>query len=159
MSDIKAKFGSAAQAFTITIASLANNACRSSVAIDNSTNLFLDALVSVKIKSAAASTSATGYVNIYAYGSTDTGTTYAENGGLDSAITLTSPPNVRLIGSLNVVANAVTYISEPMSVAAAFGGALPQYWGIMIENKTAATLDATGGSHYAQYQGVYGQVG
>lgn len=151
------KFGTSNQTITLTIASLANNGQRQSTVIDNSSNLFLDALVFLKIKSAAASTSATGYVNVYAFGTVDGGTTYSENAGAsDAAITLTSPPNMRLIGVVNVVANATTYYSGLMSVAAAFGGILPERWGLVIENRTGATLDATGGSHAAIYQGIYG---
>ncbi len=159
MSDIKEKLGSSNQTITLTIASLANNGQRESTVIDNSTNLFLDALVQLKIKSGGASTSSTGYLNVYAYGSADGGTTYGDGAtGSDAGITLTSPPNLRLIGVLNIVANGVTYKSNPMSVAQAFGGVLPEKWGIVIENKTGGTLDATGGNHSAVYQGVYAQA-
>lgn len=157
MSDIKAKFGTSNQSITCTITSLANNGQRASTVVDNGTNVFLDALVFVKVKSAAASTSASGYVNVYAYGTSDGGTTYTEGAtGSDAGITLTSPPNVKLIGVINVVANSTTYSAGPFSVAAAFGGALPEKWGIIVENKSAATLDASVGS--AWYQGVYGQA-
>ena len=157
--NITAKYGTDNQTITITIASLTNNSARESTVIDNTSNLFLDALVMVKIKSAAASTSATGYVNVYAYGTTDTTTpSYSDTAtGTDAAITLTSPPNVKLIGTLNVVANATTYKGGPFSVAAAFGGVLPEKWGIIIENKTGATLDSTAGNHFAIYQGVEAQ--
>lgn len=156
--DIKLKLGTTNQALTITIASLANAAARQSTVVDNTTNLFIDALVVLKVKSAAASTSATGYVAIYAFATVDDGTTQTENAGAsDAAITLTVPPNARLVGIVNVVANDVTYYGGPFSVAAAFGGILPAKWGLIIENKTAATLDATGGNHSLVYQGIYAQ--
>lgn len=159
MSTIKSLYGTNNQAITCTITSLANNGQRSSAAIDNTSNLFLDALVTVKIKTAAASTSATGYVNVYAYGTTDGGTTYGggeANMGTDAGVTLTSPPNIVLIGVLNAVANATTYVLNAKSIAAAFGGVLPDHWGIVVENKTAATLDASVGS--AWYQGLQASV-
>lgn len=156
MSDFKSKYGTNGQAITITITSLANNGQRESTAVDNSSNLYLDALVSVKVKSAAASTSPTGYVNVYAYATTDGGTTYGGGAtGSNAAITLTAPPNLRLIGVINVVANSTTYTSDPFSVAAAYGGVLPEKWGIVIENKSGATLDGSVGS--AWYQGVLQQ--
>lgn len=156
MADIKTAFGTSNQTITISPASVTNNSARESTAVDNSTNKFLDALVQLKIKSGAASTSATGYINVYAYATADGGTTYPDTvTGSDAAITLTSPPNLKLIGVINVVANATTYKSEPMSVAAAFGGVLPEKWGIVIENKTGGTLDTTAGNHAAFYQGVY----
>lgn len=157
-SDVKSKYGTQGVAITCTIASLANTAARSCLAIDNTANLYLDALVQIQITSAAAATSSTGYVNVYAYGTVDNGTTYAENAGTDAAITLTNPPNVKLIGRLNVVANATVYRGEPFSVAAAFGGALPDKWGIIIENQSGAALDADEGDHKKLYQGVYAQV-
>jgi hypothetical protein len=61
-----------------------------------------------------------------------------------------------VIGVLNVVADAATYKSEPMSVAAAFGGILPDHWGIALENKTGGTLDASTGSAF--YQGINQQA-
>ena len=159
MSDIKAKYGTSNQAITVTLASLANNSARASTAVDNTSNLFLDALVAINIKTGASGTSSTGYVNVYAYGTADGGTNYTEAAtGSDAAITLVVPTNLRLIGSLNCVANATTYKAGPFSVAAVFGGAMPDKWGIVIENKTGGTLDGTEGSHLKVYQGVYGQT-
>ena len=155
--NITYRYGTANQTITVTVASLTNSSARASTAVDNTTNLFLDALVGGKVKSAAAATSATGTVNVYAYGTTDGGTTYSDTAtGTDAAITLTVPPNARLIGVINVVANATTYEFGPFSVASAFGGQLPASWGVIIENKSGATLDATGGNHFVTYQGVAG---
>ncbi len=159
MSFIESKYGSNNQTITCTITSLANNGQRSSLAVDNTSNLFLDALVVVKIKTNASGTSATGAVNVYAYGTADGGTTYGggESGmGTDAGVTLSSPPQIRLIGVINAVANSVTYVMNAASVAAAFGGVLPDHWGIVIENKTSATLDASVGSSW--YQGIQAQV-
>jgi hypothetical protein len=157
MSNVKTAYGTNNQAITCTITSLANNGQRQSTAIDNSSNDWLDARVFVKVKSNASGTSATGFVNVYAYGTSDGGTTYSDGAtGTDGSITLTSPPNMRLIGVINVVANAVTYNGGPFSVAAAFGGVLPDHWGIVIENKSGAALDASVGSSW--YQGAYATV-
>jgi hypothetical protein len=159
MSVIKPIYGTNDQAITCTITSLANNGQRSSAAVDNTSSLFLDALVQIKIKSGASGVSSVGVVNVYAYGTSDGGTTYGggETGmGTDASVTLSSPPNIRLIGTINVVGNATTYASGPFSVAQAFGGILPDHWGIVIENKTGAALDGTTAS--AWYQGVQAQV-
>jgi hypothetical protein len=157
MSTIKALYSSSNQAITSTFTSLANNGQRGAAAIDNSSNLFLDALVFVKAKTNAAGTLATGTINVYAYGTSDGGTTYSDGvTGTDAGQTLTSPPNLRLIGVINCVANSTTYEGGPFSVAAAFGGVLPEHWGIVIENKTGAALDGAVGS--AWYQGVQASV-
>lgn len=157
MSDIKAKYGTANQAITCTINSLGNGSARASTAVDNSSNLFLDALVQLNIATGGSSTATTGYIAVYAYGTADGGTTYSNQAtGTDAAITLTVPPNARLIGIINAVADSTAYESHPMSVAAAFGGVLPDHWGIIVENKTGGTLDSSGNA--AVYQGVYGQA-
>lgn len=159
MADIKAKFGDPAT-LTLTLASLANSGARQSDAIDNSTSLYTDILVSLKVKTGASGTASTGTVNVYACASVDGGTTYTEGAGAsDAGITLTAPPNARLIGVINAVANATTYVGGPFSVAAAFGGVCPQRVVIVAENKTGGTLDSTEGSHAKLYQGVLAQVG
>lgn len=156
--DLNIKYGSNNQTITISVASLANNSARESTAIDNTTNTFIDALLFVILKSNAAGTSSSGYCNIYAYGTCNGGTDYSDNAsGSDAAITLTSPPNMKLIGTINMVANATTYYAGPFSIAAAFNGILPDHWGIVIENKTAAALDSTSGNHSVFYQGIEAQ--
>ena len=44
-----------------------------------------------------------------------------------------------------------TYTSEPLSVAAAFGGVMPRKWAIVVENRTGIAF-STGTS--AQYSGI-----
>lgn len=155
MANITQGFGTTGQVITITIASLANGSSRQSTVVDNTVNLYSDALVLLKIRTGGSGTSATGVVSVYAFGTVDN-TIYSENAGAtDAAITLTANPNVRLIGILNVAANATTYYSPVFSVASAFGGTMPAKWGIIINNGTGGTLDATAGNHSATYQGVY----
>lgn len=154
----KSKYGTTATAITCTIASLANAGRRESTAVDNTSNLFEDALVQVKITAGAASTAATGYAEVFAYATSDTTTPAYADGctGTDAAVTLTVPPNLKLIGFINVVANNGVYVSEPFSVASAFGGVLPPKWGIVVGNQCGGTFAASGCS--AWYQGVQGQT-
>lgn len=159
---LKAEYGSASQAITITLSSLANGSAREGVYVDNSSNLYLDALLQLKWKTGAASTSATGYVQVLAAGSVDTHSTFG--GGLtgaDAAITLV-PSNARAnlveIGRVQVAADATTYYSPTMSVAAAFDGKLPQYWTIVVINNGGGTSDTTSGNFSVLWQGVRAQV-
>lgn len=155
--NVKEAFGTNNQSITCTITSLTNNSQRGSTAIDNTSNLYLDVLVFGKIKSGASATSATGTFNIYAYGTADGGTTYSDGvSGTDGAATLTSPPNVPLIGQINMVANSTTYSGGPFGVAKGFDFILPDHWGLVGENKTGGTIDASVGSLW--YQGVYNTV-
>lgn len=149
----KMSYGSSNQSITIS-ASQTNNQQSVGTAIDNSTNLFLDALVSCNITSPASGTSSTGYINFYAAGTANGGTNYSDGVAASSGTaTLTSPPNVILIGMCNLVANSTAYKCGPFSVAAAFGGILPDHWSLIIENKTGGTTSA--GTCF--YQGVYTQ--
>lgn len=159
MADIKRKYGTNNQTITATLASLANNAVRQSSEVDNSSNKFLDVLTTLKVRSGSSGVSTTGYVAIYAIGTVDGGTTRTENAGAtDAPITLTVPTNARLVGVVSVVAASTTYVGGPFSVAAAFGGVLPEKWVLAYENKTGAALDATESSHSKLYQGILAEV-
>src|SRR3989304_3974050 len=157
MADIKKAYGTS-PAITTPPAPPAHsdNAGRESAAIDNGTNKFIDALVQVAVKLAAGTPSADKAVYVYAYGSED-GTTFTDNAtGADAAITLTDPPNMKLIGVIRCpAAGGLTYERPPVSVAKAFDWILPRKWGIVVRNNTNVTLDATGGNHAAKYTGIY----
>jgi hypothetical protein len=153
MTTTKESFGTANQSVTCTINSLASAAARMGTAISNATTLYLDVLVMAEITAGAASTAATGTCVLYAAGSVDGGTTYTENAvGTDGALTLVVPTNLRIIGVVNVVANNGVYYGGPFSVAAAFGGILPQYFNLVFLNSSGGTLAAAGNSLY--YQGI-----
>jgi hypothetical protein len=153
--DLKLKYGTDNQTITITLASNANNVVQASTVVDNTANLYKDALVMVKIKTNASGTSATGYLNLYFFGTVDTaGPTYPEGAtGTDGTVTLTAPPNLPPPVIMNAVANATSYTAGPFSVRQAFGGSMPEKWGVIIENKTGAALDSTAGNHKVIYQG------
>lgn len=156
MADIKPAYGTNGQTITISLASLANNGARASTAVDNRTTKYDDVLIQLKIKTNASSSSATGYANVYVYGTVDDGTTYSEGAsGTDGALTLVSPTNLKPIGIINLVATATTYTSSLMSVAQAFGGKMPALWGIVVENKAGYALDTTEANHAKTYQGQY----
>ncbi len=157
MSDVKNAYGSAGQAITITLASLGDGAIRQSTAVDNSTNLFMDALVMVKIKTAASGVDSNGVVRIYVYATVDGGSSYSgECTGTDSS--LSTARNLSLLGVMTANAVSTTFYSPVYSVASVCNGTLPEKWGIVIENGTGAALDSTGGNHSVLYHGVYATV-
>lgn len=150
---IKPLYGSGNQAITCTFTGLANAASRQSAVIDNTSALFEDALVAVHVKAGGSGTGANGVVNVYAYATVDGGTTYTGGAsGSDAGYTQIAPPQLILIGQVIVVTDSATYTGGPFSVASAFGGILPAKWGIVIENLSGGTLDAT--TAVAYYQGV-----
>lgn len=145
-------------AITITLNSLASLSSRQSAAVDNTANLYLDALVNVILAAGVVASPTTTYV--YVAGSID-GTTWPGEGsgnndgvtGLDAAITLENPTNLRLLGVINMPTASKTYESSPMSVAQAFGGVMPLKWSIIVNNQSGAAYGASGCS--ATYTGVY----
>ena len=156
MADIKAKLGTTNQAITVTLASLANAAMRQSAAIDNTTNLFLNALLTLKLKSGASGVSSTGFVAVWAYATTDDGTTYSGGAGAADAAYTGDKTNLKYLGRIDMTANATSYTGV-FDIASAFGGVVPAKWGIVIENQSGAALDATEGNHTKTYQGHYAQ--
>lgn len=158
MSVIKQLFGTNNQVMTITLASLGSTASREATAIDNTTNLFMDVKVSVKIKTNAAGVVATGAVNVFAYAAVDGGVTWAGGVTGTDAAYAGNKDALLFLGSLPAIALATTYASV-FSLSRAFGyGGIPANWGIVIDNESGAALDATAGSHAVLYQGIQAQV-
>lgn len=155
MSTVKTFYGASGQSISITLTSLANNGQRQSASIDNSTNVWLDTHVFFKIKTGVATNSS--YANIFAYGSIDGAVTWTGMAsGIDGGLTMSVPPNERLIGVINMPATSSIYNGGPFSVAKAFDGILPQFWGIVVENKSSGVFDATTASCW--YQGVANSI-
>lgn len=160
MAETKTKYGSNNQAITITINSLAHDAKRESTAVDNATSCFFDALVQVKIATnTGADSTGDKCVYVYAYGTSDSGAAYSANASGSDAAFGTDPQqlaNCRMIGTIYAPTQDKIYKSDLMSVAGAFGGFLPQRWGIIVHNRTGQTLKSSDCS--AGYQGLSTQV-
>lgn len=157
MASIKVEYGTSTS-LTLTLASLASSATagQESTAVDNTSDKFIDVLVQVKTAIQTGSPANDKAVYVYAYGSED-GSTYTDNAtGSNAAITLRAPTNLRLIGVIACPdSGALTYESQPMSVASAFGGIMPRKWGIVVRNYTGLALSSTEGDHSYKYTGVY----
>lgn len=142
-------------AITITLASLADSAARESTAIDNSSTLYDDIIVQVKFKLQTGTPGNAKAVMIYAAGSED-GTKWTDNAtGSDAAVTMRSPTNFRTLDTvLTPDSGGLTYVSNPVGLAAFFGGVLPRKVNIVVSNLTNVTFSATAGDHAATYTGV-----
>lgn len=146
---------SASSTTAITLANLSNAAARTSLKIDNTGTKYVDAIMQVKVTN-ATTTGTDNAVYIYGYGSVD-GTTFATpSSGTDAAV-VTTPTNLPLLG-------IISYSNPPFSdtpltvhissVANVFGGILPPYWGIAIDNRTGASLVNTAANHSVTFQGI-----
>ena len=154
-------------AMTITLASLASSttwAGRASTAVNNTSNLDLDHLVSGKIKLGTSPTvSKTVQVYAYAAQSLASGTPTYPDGitGTDAAKTMTSA-NVAYAclrflwaGTTDATTGLVLEM-PPTSIAQVFGS-VPPYWGLFVVHDSGVNLDSTGSNHSMQYQRVQAQ--
>lgn len=170
MADIKSKYPSTSSAaLTITLASLASDtnllAGRESNAVDNTSNMDVDHLVSGTIMTGTSPT-AGAKIEVWAYASmkTASGTpTYPDVlDGTDSNETITSAnvknPMLRLVAVLTVDSTSNrAYYFAPVSIAQLFGG-MPKFWGLFVVHNTSAALNATGGNHVIEYERIQFQT-
>lgn len=123
------------------------------------TNNIVDTMVSVKITAGAITPSASTNLIIYVVGSED-GTNWAGGSATaevftDNAETNTlsaTSNNLKFLGTINCHTASISYRSNPMSIAAAFGGVLPKKWKIVVQNQTGQTL---GTSSVVSYTDIY----
>jgi hypothetical protein len=154
MADLLTKYGTGGQDLSITLESLASGSAREGASVSNATDLFVDVLISACMLLGSGSPAGDKAVYVYAYGSVD-GSVYTDGAtGADAAITPTSPTNLRLVGVISAPTASTAYYGGPWSLAAAFGGSVPQTWGIVILNSTGVALSASSETSYVKYQGV-----
>lgn len=141
---------SSVQTMTVTnlhsLASSATGGWQSDV-VDNSSNLYLDALVQVILDFANTSPANDKAAYVYVYGGLETSYTNPASGS-EGTITLTSiastAQNLRLLGVMPYNTADEIVESSIFSVATAFGGVLPTKWGIVIMNYSGAALHSSG---------------
>jgi len=155
VADIKQKYDSSA-AVVVTLASLADMAWRQAQAVDNGTNLFCDALVGGKIKTGTGA-GAGDYIDVYAAASADGGATYGGDCSGNDAAYSGESDNLVHLGRVSTPAAETTFEFGPFSIAAAFGGVLPEHWTLVFDNESDSTLDATPVNHDVHYTGLYYQ--
>lgn len=129
--------------------------------IDNSTNLYLDYLVTVKIVTAAAGLAA-GMIAVYVVPKLDDstwpggfdGTESTESTPLDDANGTAAGAKLLASCATDTTASQIYYLSG--SVAALFGGICPEKFVIFIAHSTGANLAAT--NNQVTIKGVYATV-
>lgn len=151
------------QTITLTLTSLGTSsthlAGRESTQIDNTSNLYTDAIVHGKTKT--GTTTAGTFVYVYVWGNFETIATNTLDvlDGADSAETI-SDQGVRdsmlKLGAIIDVADTTArdFWIQPFSVKQLFGGVMPKFWGLFVTHNTGANLSATAGDHVFKYNGV-----
>ena len=122
---------------------------RESSEIDNTTNKYMDCLVSGKV-SVGTTPTANKTIAVYVWGAETSLATTALDvlDGTDSAETLTNTGilNALRFGAVVAVPAATSdqqYIVLPFSVASKFGGVMPKFWGLFVAHDTAVNLRNT----------------
>lgn len=162
--DIKLVYPSQ-DAVTITLASLNYDNSKlqgqESTAIDNTSNLYLDYLVSGKVTTGTNPT-ASKSIEVWAVGYD--GAAWPDVfDGTDSAETITSAEIkasvCKLVASIATTNTSNrTYPFGPVSLSAVFGGAIPPKFVFFVTHDTGQTLNATAGNHAIVVQPVYWNV-
>jgi hypothetical protein len=173
MADIRLKYPSTSSvAVTISLASLGSGASgvftagRESTAIDNTTNLDCDHILSGQITTGTTIT-ASRSINVYVAAplsvSSGTPTWPDVLDGTDSAETFTSA-NV-MNGIVKLAASMTTdntndraYTFSGVSVASLFGGSLPPFYVVFVAHDSGNALNSTAGNHSINYYRVQAQT-
>lgn len=149
---------------TLDLTSLASSADwtagRESDVIDNSTNKYVDALVSGSVVVGTTPVINTT-IAVFAYAQHDDTPTYQDVfDGTGSAETVTSAGVLagvtKLLGTLKVDSTTTDreYWLAPTSVAQVFGGILPKRWGLFVSHNTGVALKSTLNTGKWKYTGV-----
>jgi hypothetical protein len=148
MASILSVVGAKTTLTTSLLNSLASGAYAAVGTINHATNDPLDVLVEVRVTPGTVADPK--QVLVFAKGSLD-GTNFTS--GPESGTTATDENNLVYVGSIPCNSNA-TEQAGIFSLAAAYGGVLPQASKIIIKNETGAALAASG--HAVYYSEVAG---
>ena len=164
MSDIKLAYAASADQTVTNLNGLAASATWvagwESGAIDNTTNKYLDYLISGKITVESAGLAA-GEIRVYCVGMLDDSNWPDVFDGTESAETITDTEIRDSICKLGAVITTDTTASRvynfgPFSVANLFGGVCPAKFVLFITQSTGTTLETTG--NQVTIKGVYQTV-
>jgi len=163
--DVKTEYAASAE-ITITLDALASSATfvagRESAAIDNTTNKYLDYLISGEITTGTNPTA--GEIRIYVVALMEDSTWPDVFGGDDTAETVTDVNQLSAVCKLAKVIPTDTTSDQgnffsPFSVASLFGGVLPKKFSLFVAHNTVANLESTAGAdHNIYYTPVYATV-
>lgn len=159
MATSSVNYDPAFDAVTISLASLSDGAYRQSASRDNdagASDRFNDISVGGKIRTGSVAPDVGSLITILAYGRNRDGGFTAGASGSDAAYTADGEEDeLKFLDSITVDGDTATdYEFGPVSLAAVFGGVVPEQWGIVVLNETGQDLDSTGGSHIVEGKGI-----
>lgn len=144
----------AVSTITITLASLASSTAgvgRQGTLVDNTTNLYLGALVSLSFTVGTTPTANTP-ISVYLIRSDNNTTPIIDDGGgaTDAAITI---KNANLLGTLICTAATTNAVYSGL-FDTTFLGTLGPKWTIAVVNSTGVTANVTAGNFVASFIGI-----
>lgn len=166
--DIKLKYGTDATYSVTALQSLASSTTNvagwSSVAVDNTTDLYSDYLISGQFTVSASAPTAGKSIKVYAYGAFNGTPTWPDlfssgTEGSEGAATVHDEEQrdcgMRLLWAGVVDAGtSEVYAMPPTSLAQCFGGVLPSDWALWVVQDTGQALSASGNALYRQPVGL-----
>jgi hypothetical protein len=147
---------------TLDVSSLADSstwtAGRESTAVDNTSNMYVDAIVDNPDGLVANANTIGQEIRIYCWGQNDSAATknISTLAGTDAARTITveALQALRLAAAIPALATgSLTYYFQPFSVAALFGGIMPKFWGLFVTHSMVSDFGATQASKF-RYSGI-----
>lgn len=169
MADVSTKYNSTTNTtdLTITLASLATSsssvAGRQSSIVDNTSDLFVDAIVTGQITTGTTPTTGTT-ISIYVFSPIDLNSSTfvypiagsTALGESDAAATFDAEQRnmLKLAASIGVNSTSNRAYSFQFSVAQLFGGVMPLKWGVWVTHNTAVNLNSTSSNHWITYTGI-----
>lgn len=163
MADTKSAYA-ASTTVACGLASLASSADwtagRESNSVSNTTNLYLDYLLSGRVTVGTTPTTSTE-IRVYVVARRDDSNWPDVFDGTDSAETVTSAgvrdgfAKLAAIMRVDSTTSNRAYDFGPVSVAALFGGALPAEWVVFVTHNTGVALNSTAGNHEINIKGVF----
>lgn len=150
----------AAQTMTVTnLHSLASSATAGwqSAVVDNTANLYLDALAMAVFDFANTAPANSKGVYIFAYGGLESGTYSNPVTGAEGTLTLVdvtaNAQSMPMVKFQPYTTTDEVAESSPFSIGAGFGGMLPPYWGLAAMNHSGAALAAS--ANTMKYRGIF----
>lgn len=165
MATLKQGYNGSNTTLTISPASTATSATfvagRQGVEQDNTSNLYIDAIVRGFITVGTTPTINTFiYIYVWAANTAASSTNIDTINGTDATITFTSAGvrdsfiKLAAFCVVDATTSNIKYPFGPFSVASLFGGQMPKFWGVVVAHNTGVNLNATGGNHEINYVGV-----
>lgn len=156
MAEIKLKYGEPRETLSITLDALADDAYRQSLVVENTYKRYFDALVQLQVNVTAGAPAGDKNCLVYAYGGAGGGAPFSGGAsGLNEefgSVVGQLISNCPLLGIVTLDAASEVFTSDVFSIASAFGGVVPDEWGIIVMNQSGQVLAAA--NNKAWYQGI-----